>query len=226
VLSALAKAFADLGDARVRSVLWASILLTLLVFVAIGFGAYSLLTGTVMFERAWAEAIADVAAGLAVLLVSFLLFTSVLFAIAGILTDKVAARVEQLHYPGLPPARAQSIGEIIGNTLQLLGAGLLLNLIALPLYFVPGLNAITFYTVNGLLLGREFFETAALRRLTPFQAKQTRRANRLRILAAGIVIAFIATVPVLNLTLPVLATAFMVHVFHGLKISSSDRNSA
>lgn len=220
MLSALAKAFADLGDAKVRSVLWASILLTLLVFIIIGTGAYSLLTGTAMFERAWLEAAADIAAGLAVLLISFLLFTSVLFAIAGVLTDKVAARVELLHYPGLPPARAQSIGEIIGNTLQLLGAGLLLNLLALPLYFIPGVNALAFYAVNGLLLGREFFETAALRRLTPTQAKQTRRANRFRIFAAGVIIAFIATVPILNLTLPVLATAFMVHVSRGLKFSS------
>lgn len=221
VVKSLLKAFADLGDARVRSVLWMSVLLTLIVFAGLDFGLYALLTGTTIFATGWAETIADAAGAILGLLLFYLLFTTVLFTVAGLFTDRVAARVESLHDPGLGPARAQGFGEILAHAAKLLGAGLVLNLLALPLYFVPGLNLLAFYAVNGLLLGREFFETAALRRLPPAEARRMRRENRFTIFAAGAAIAFLSTVPLLNLTLPVLATAFMVHLFRGLRLSSS-----
>jgi uncharacterized protein involved in cysteine biosynthesis len=228
VVKSLLLAFADLGDARVRSVSWASVLLTLAVFAGLGFGLYALLTGTTLFATGWAETVADTAGAVLGLLLFYLLFATILFPVAGLFTDRVAERVEQRHYPGLAPARPQPLGEIVANTAKLLGASLVLNLLALPLYFVPGLNLATFYAVNGLLLGREFFETAALRRLDPAAAKRARRENRFTIFLGGVAIAFLSTVPLLNLTLPVLATAFMVHVVRGLKLSpeSSPRASA
>lgn len=220
MVKSLLQAFADLGDARVRSVLWMSMLLTLGVFAALGFGLYALLTGTTLFTSGWAETVADVAGAAVGLLLFYLLFTTVLFAIAGLFTDRVAARVERLHYPGLGQPRAPGLGEILVQAAKLLGASLALNLLALPLYFVPGVNLVVFYAVNGLLLGREFFETVALRRLDPQAAKRARRENRRTIFAAGAAIAFLSTVPLLNLTLPVLATAFMVHLFRHLNVSS------
>jgi len=39
---------------------------------------------------------------------------------------------------------------------------------ALPLYiFVPGVNLVLFYGLNGYLLGREYFAMVAMRRLDP-----------------------------------------------------------
>ena len=55
-----------------------------------------------------------------------------------------------------------------------------------------------------------------LRRLAPRPARRLRRAHRGRVLLAGIVVVFIMTIPVVNLIAPVLATAFMVHVFQNL----------
>ena len=44
-----------------------------------------------------------------------------------------------------------------------------------------------------------------------------RRRHRLKLFGAGVTIAFLLTVPVVNLLTPVIATVFMVHVFHGLR---------
>ena len=41
--------------------------------------------------------------------------------------------------------------------------------VTLPLYLVPVLNVIVFYGINAYLLGREYFEMVALRRLDPSQ---------------------------------------------------------
>ena len=91
------------------------------------------------------------------------------------------------------------------------------NLLALSVsLIVPPLGVITFYLVNGYLLGREYFELVALRRLDPATATALRRRYRWRVLIAGIVIAVLVSIPFVNLLAPVLGTAFMVHVFQGI----------
>ena len=96
-----------------------------------------------------------------------------------------------------------------------------LNLLALPLYllllFVPPFNLFVFYLLNGYLLGREYFELVAARRLDTAGVRRLRRAYRGRLLLAGAVIAFLLTVPIVNLVTPIIATGFMLHVFEGLR---------
>src|SRR3546814_18922147 len=74
-----------------------------------------------------------------------------------------------------------------------------------------------FYLLNGYLLGREYFEMVAVRRLDLAGAKRLRRDFRGRVVLAGAVIAFLLTIPLVNLVTPMIATAFMLHVFEGLR---------
>jgi uncharacterized protein involved in cysteine biosynthesis len=96
-----------------------------------------------------------------------------------------------------------------------------INLLALPFYllliFLPPFNLILFYGVNGYLFGREYFEIVALRRQNPADAKRLRRRYRGRLFLAGILIAVMMTIPIVNLFAPIVATGFMVHVFEDLK---------
>jgi uncharacterized protein involved in cysteine biosynthesis len=57
----------------------------------------------------------------------------------------------------------------------------------------------------------------ALRRQTPSDAKRARRRFRGRLFLAGILIAVMMTIPLVNLFAPIVATGFMVHVFEDLK---------
>jgi uncharacterized protein involved in cysteine biosynthesis len=111
----------------------------------------------------------------------------------------------------LPPARSAGFGESAIAAVKLGLVTLALSLLVLPLYLVPGVNLAVFLLLNGYLLGREYFELVAGRRLAPAETRAARRAGRGSVFAAGVVIAGLFAVPGLNLAAPVLATAFMVH---------------
>ena len=154
---------------------------------------------------------------LAVLLGSFFLFPAVLTFAMSFLLEEIAGAVEQRHYPGQPAARSQPLAEAAKGALSFGAMVLIANLVLLPLYFIPLVNVVVFYGLNGYLLGREYFELVAVRRLELPDAKRLRRGFRIRVFIAGIVIALLLTIPIVNLVTPIVATAFMVHVFQDLR---------
>ena len=83
--------------------------------------------------------------------------------------------------------------------------------------FIAGLGAVLFYGINGWLAGRVYYEQVALRRRTPAEVKVWRRNNAGVLWLTGIVIVFLGTIPILNLIVPVLGVAAMVHVAQQLK---------
>ena len=92
-----------------------------------------------------------------------------------------------------------------------------LNLLALPIYLlVPVLNIFVFLGLNGYLFGREYFEAVALRRLDIAAVTAVRRRFGGRIFLGGVIIAGAFALPFFNLVAPVIAIAFMVHLFEGL----------
>jgi CysZ protein len=62
------------------------------------------------------------------------------------------------------------------------------------------------------LLGREYFELAAMRFHPPYKAKAMRKANAAYVFLAGMVIAVFVSIPVVNLATPIFAMTFMVHI--------------
>lgn len=154
------------------------------------------------------------------LVATFLLFPAVVTILVGLLLDQVVDAVEAKHYPGLGQARKQSIGEILVTTIKFAAILILLNLLALPFYilliFIPGANLILYYVLNGYLIGREYFELVAYRRLEPGEAVALRRRNRAYVFAAGVTLTFLMTIPVVNLIAPVVGAAFMVHATYDL----------
>ena len=92
------------------------------------------------------------------------------------------------------------------------GLSILVNLIALALLFAPVVNIVAFLGANGYLLGREYFELAAMRFRMPDEARAMRRAYGLRIFLAGLIIAGFVAIPILNLCTPLFATALMTRL--------------
>jgi CysZ protein len=127
----------------------------------------------------------------------------------------VIEAVERRYYPDLPPAPGMSFAQSTLGAIRFALVALALNLLVLPLYLLPGANVILYLALNGYLLGREYFEQVAQRRLDWRSVAQLRRADRTRLWWAGVWIAALLTVPVLNLIAPVIATCFMVHLFEG-----------
>lgn len=166
----------------------------------------------------WLDPVLPWLTGLGGVVAGVFLLPVVVVAVLGLFVDEVAARVEAVNYPELPPGAPASLLTGLLLTLKLLGMTLLLNLLALPLYlFLPGANLVIFLLLNGYLLSREYLDAVAQRRLAPREIERLRRAHRGRFLAAGVVLAGLALVPVANLLLPVAGTALMVHRLAGVR---------
>jgi CysZ protein len=225
MIQALVLAFADLSEPGIRRVLGKSLLLALGVLALTAFLAWLLVVWLTDLQIGWLDSIIEFAAGLGVIVLAWLLFPVAVSSTVGIFLDEVSEAVEARHYPALPPAHGQPLMAEIKSALAFAGVALALNLLLLPLYlllfFFPPLYALIFYGVNGYLLGREYFEQVALRRLDPAAARALRRAHQGRVLLAGVVIAFLLTVPLVNLIAPVVATAFMLHLVTGLSRPAS-----
>ena len=92
-------------------------------------------------------------------------------------------------YPADPPGRALPFGRAILYGLRFAGLSLLVNLAALLLFFIPGINIAVFFVANAYLLGREYFELAAGRFRSLDEAARMRVENRGTVFAAGAMIA-------------------------------------
>jgi CysZ protein len=154
---------------------------------------------------------------IATMTLCWLLYPAMTLLMLGFFLDRVVAAVERRHYPFLPPARSLSAVGALFGTLRLLALALILNLLALPLYLVPGINLFVYYTLNGYLVGREYFELVALRRLDTAATRALWRWHRGRLVLAGVIIVFLLSLPVINLVTPVFGAAFMLHLFQTLR---------
>ncbi len=214
LLKAVSATLRDLTAGLVTRDVLLGIGLSLATFVALLGAVGWLLTQTALVALPWLDTALDVLAGAAALVLTVLLFPTVMASIIGLLAEAVAGAVERRRYPGLPPPRAVGLGESVLSALRFTAAAIFLNLLVLPLYLVPGLNLVLFLAVNGPLVGREYFEMIAFRHLTPPQAKAFRRRHRGQVTLAGALIAIGLTVPVLNLLAPVLGLVLMTHLLH------------
>jgi CysZ protein len=164
----------------------------------------------------WIETTIQWLGGLALVVGSIFLIPPVTSLMAGLYLDEIAAKVERTDYPADPPGKEAPTLVAIGAGLKFFVVVLVVNLVALFLLLVPGVNLIAFYAGNAYLLGREYFEMVAMRHLPPETARQLRKANTTTVTLAGLVIAGLASVPILNLLTPLFATAFMVRIYKGL----------
>ncbi|KZD12774.1 EI24 domain-containing protein [Oceanibaculum pacificum] len=223
------KALHQLSDPRLRGIVWRGALVALLVFIALFVAVNWGLSGLSLIDLGVPPNIADpvewpfrllvdILGGLAVLMLTWLLFPAVSTAVMGLFLDKAADIVEQRHYPDLPAAREQPLVEALFAAARFLGLSILLNLLALPVYLLlPAVNLVLFYLLNGYLISREYYEMVAVRRLDRDRLVAVRKRHGARLLAFGALIAFLMTVPIVNLFVPVFATAAMVHLFQGLQ---------
>lgn len=220
MITAAFRALGDVLSPELRSILWRAILLTLVLFVAVMLGAELLVSALTRFSWPWADVMVGLGTGLVLLVAFFFLMAPVTAAFAGLFLDEVAARVELRHYPADPPGTPLPAAAALLAGLRFAGLVLLVNLAMLPLVFT-GIGAIALLAANAYLLSREFFEMAASRHMPLEEARRYRKENAPAIFLAGIPPALLAVVPVVNVIVPLFATAYFVHVFKQARVSSA-----
>jgi len=161
----------------------------------------------------WLAWTADVLGSIGAALLAFWLFLPVAAAIGMLFCDRIASAVERRFYPCLPPAESASILEqawdgisVAMNVLALSIAGMIFALI------VPGLGLVLGWAIGSYAIGRGLFVAVAMRRMSRSIAESIYLQYRGIVLAQGGILAVAAYIPILNLLVPVLGTAAMVHI--------------
>lgn len=217
MIAALFKALNQMPDPAFRKVIGQTFLFSVLLFAALLVGTWWLLAETQLFPWAWLETIVDALGWFAGLVAAFFLFPGAALIIISFMLEPVARAVEAKHYPDLSPPRPQPVSEAVWIGVRFAAISVLLNLLVLPLYFVPVLNVFVFATLNGYLLGREYFELIAPRRLEPAAIRPMWKRYRGRLWIAGVVITMLLSIPFVNWIMPVAAAAFLLHIFEKLR---------
>jgi uncharacterized protein involved in cysteine biosynthesis len=174
LIADFARALAQLRDPRFLGVLTRALALTVVALAAV-FWAAMLALGWLLPDSVtlpWLGPVGFVddlvswtAVGL-MLVLSVVLMVPATAAVVGFFLDDIAAAVETRYYPGLPPAVELGVGEQVADAARFLGLVVAVNLAALAVYLlVPPLAPFAFWLVNGYLLGREYFQLVAMRRL-------------------------------------------------------------
>lgn len=153
--------------------------------------------------------------GISVILAYFI-YPLVLPLTVSFFDTSIAQATEEIEYPNTPaavPPFWPSLSQDIIFTAKVI----VLNLLLLPFYLLPFVNIVAYYVLNGYLLGKEFFRVVAGRHMTPQDARLHWTTHRITLTLAGIVVAFGATIPVVNLICPVWAIVLMTHLLHRSK---------
>ncbi|GLQ80186.1 cysteine biosynthesis protein [Mesorhizobium huakuii] len=214
-----------------RAVFIKTLGLTVLALVALWFGLTSLVEWLALpwlqtllpGIPSWAGWLGGIIAAIVLAFGMALLVAPVTAVIAGLFLDDVAEVVERTDYPRDPVGRAMPALRSLVLAIKFLGVVILGNIVALMLLLVPGVNIAAFFVVNGYLLGREFFEFAAMRFRPEDEARALRRQYAGTVFLAGLVIAAFLAVPLLNLLTPLFAAAMMVHLHKAISARESRR---
>jgi uncharacterized protein involved in cysteine biosynthesis len=227
MLDAAIKALTQIFSPPLRAVLWKSIGLALTLIVVVGIVLERLLvwlvgTGSASVETtlgphahlpvtaiAW---LLSIAAGLGILVGSVMLMPAVTSFVASFFADQIADEVEREHYAADPPGVALPLWRALFEGSKTALLAVLIYVCAAPLLLIAGLGAIVFFLATAWLLGREYFELAAMRFRPPAEAKALRKRNATTVYTGGLLIAAFVSIPIVNLATPLFAMALMVHL--------------
>src|SRR6185437_5845916 len=224
MLDAAIKALSQMFTAPLRGVLLKAIGLALLLIFLIGLGLHRLIAALAENGADWAEnaygavphqawhllaLVLSVMASFGIVTGALFLMPAVTAFVGSFFVDEVADAVERAHYPAEPPGRALPLFRALIEGVKF---ALIAYACALPFVLLAGLGVAILFFANSYLLGREYFELAAMRFRPPIEAKALRKQHAAYVFLAGTAIAVFVSIPVINLATPIFAMAYMVHV--------------
>ena len=162
----------------------------------------------------WSTGIVAALATFLLTLLVYFLGAPVAALFAALFLDDIAEAIESKYYPADAAAPGAPFWRALLTGLRLFGWTVFLGILLLPLnLLLPGVGTVLSLLVSGWLLGREYFELAALRHMSLNAAESLRRRYSFAILSSGLLIAVLAAIPLIDLFAPIFGVALMVHEF-------------
>jgi uncharacterized protein involved in cysteine biosynthesis len=221
------QAITQMFAAPLRAVLWKSIGLALALIVVldialdrlivwlVGAGSASVETTFGPHAHLPASALAwflSFAAALGIIVGSVVLMPAVTAIVGSFFADQIGDEVEREHYPADPPGKALPLWLALWEGAKTALLAVVIYLCAAPLLIFAGFGAVIFFLATAYILGREYFELAAMRFRPPVEAKLLRKGHAGTVYIGGLFIAAFVSIPIVNLATPLFAMALMVHV--------------
>lgn len=228
MIDAVIKTLSQMFTPPFRRVLLKSIGLALVLLVLLGIGTYEGFAWIAANGATWGEShagilphafwtvlvwIFTIAAGIGIATGAVFLMPAVTAFVGSFFVDEVADHVETVHYPGEMPGVALPFSRALAEGIKTALLALLVYVLALPFILFAGVGFIILFLANAYLLSREYFELEAMRFHPPAEAKALRRAHRGQVFFAGLFIAVVVSIPIVNLVTPLFAMALMVHIY-------------
>jgi CysZ protein len=226
MIEAAVSAIAQMFTAPLRAVLLKAIGLALLLIVLIGLALQRLFAAMAERGATWAEQAYGVVphgawnvlvwalsimAGLGIVTGALFLMPAVTAFVGSFFVDEIADAVERSDYPAEPPGRDLPVVRAMIEGVKTALLAILVYVVALP-FLLFGIGVLVLFLASAYLLGREYFELAAMRFRPPEDAKALRKRHAAYIFGAGMIVALFVSIPIVNLATPIFAMAFMVHI--------------
>jgi CysZ protein len=227
MFNAAITALGQLFTAPLRAVLLKAVGLALLLIVIIGIVLNRIFNALAASGATWAEQtsgfashaawsalawVLSIMASLGIITGALFLMPTITAFVGSFFVDEVGDAVERGSYPAEPPGKALPLLRALIEGVKFAILTLAVYFCALPFIFFAGLGVIVLFLANAYLLGRQYFEFAAMRFRSPHEAKAMRKANAPYLFLAGMAIALFVSIPVVNLATPIFAMAYMVHI--------------
>jgi CysZ protein len=214
-------AFGEIFSPPFRGVMWKSLGLTAAILVLAGIGLDRLALSFVHVGPAWLSAALSVVVALGLIVGVIFLAPPTVSLVASLFLDDVAAIVERTIDPNGPPGRPLPLGPSLMMGVRFAVLSILVNAIVLVLTIFTGVGLAAYFILNGYLLGREYFELAAMRHVSGAEARLLFQRNAPMVFVAGAIVSAFVAVPILNLLTPLFATAFMTRVCKRIRLIES-----
>lgn len=205
--------FAQIFTPPFRGVMWKSLGLTAAILVLAGVGLDRLALSLIHVGPSWLSTVLSIVVALGVIAGIVLLAAPTVLLVASFFLDDIATIVEGEIDPYAARGRPAPLFASVAMGLRFAVLSILVNVVVLLLTLFTGIGFVSFFLLNGYLLGREYFELAAMRHLAPAEAMALRRRCSGQVYLAGVIISGVVVVPVLNLLTPLFATAFMMRLY-------------
>jgi CysZ protein len=227
MIEAVFSALTQMFSPPFRTVLLKTIALALLLIVIIAIAFQRLLAWLAFAGENWVETvlganahtpfvilawILSVAATLGIIVGSIFLMPAVTALVGSFFVDEIALEVEREYYPSEPVGIALPFSRAMLEGGKAALVAIVVYLVALPSLLIAGLGAVIFFIATAYVLGRVYFELAAMRFHSVTAAKSLRKANQSIVFVAGLFIAAFVSIPIVNLAAPLFAMALMVHI--------------
>jgi len=227
MFTAAGQALSQMFTLPFRAVLLKSIGLALILIVLAAIGLQRAVFWLATLGEGWADGalgphahtplailtwVISIAAGFGIVAGSVLLMPAITALVASFFVDEIAEHVEREYYPSEPAGAPLPLMRALIEGVKTALLAVLVYLVATPFLLLAGFGIVIFFVATSYLLGREYFELAAMRYRPVADAKALRKTNRSTVFLAGMFIAAFVSIPVVNLATPLFGMAFMVHV--------------